>query len=129
MVAADLFDVAVLIDQVLRVLRRDVLAGYLDRLILNRDRPLRYIVVRRLTGDMLSLLDNSKLLLGVNGFDLIPGKSKIAGHIAVKGQGSIGLPEQFTSELITIGQHQHVRRWRRRLTECLRAKDHSRQNG
>ena len=81
---------------------------HLDLLVLDHDRPLGHIGIRSLKGDVLPLLNDGKLLRCVDRLDLVPGKTQIAGHVAMKGHLSTGFAHKFTSELITVGENKNV---------------------
>jgi hypothetical protein len=110
LVAADLFDVAILIDQVLRILFRDCLAFDLNRIAVNRDRSLGHAVIGSFAAYVLTLFNDGKLAGSANGFHLVPGERQIPRHVAMKSNCAVGFTQELSCELIAICQDKHIRR-------------------
>ena len=86
---------------------------YPDLTFLGDNNALEYFRVGRLSGDALSLLNHGKLSSRLDGLDLVPSEGQVARAITMKGDGPIGLAQQFSGEVIAIGEGKHIGTGRR----------------
>src|ERR1700730_10026127 len=107
-VAVQGFQIGILIDQILggglrNLLRRAFSTRvYPDLSFLGDNNALKYFGVGRLSGDALSPLNHGKLPCGLDRLDLVPSEGQVAHTITMKGDGPIGLAQQFSGEVIAI---------------------------
>src|ERR1700722_10117190 len=132
MLPMEFLNVAVFIDHVFGALLRYLFGCtdariYLDLLVLDDYGPLRHIGIGSLEGDVLSLLDDGKLLRSVDRLDLVPGKTQIAGHVAMKGHFSLGFAHKFAGELIAVSENKNIA-GACSLTESVRGDDRECEN-